>query len=95
MANICEMIIGFLIPHRCENTALGVCKQCGRGFCEEHMEVTTQGLTCLACQQGLEQPVITPQFARSFTEEDFTAFNRMSQSADLDDDRDDMFSDLS
>ena len=95
MAKTCEMIIGFLVPHRCENSALGVCKQCGRGFCEEHVEVTAQGLVCLACQQGLAQPVITPQFARSFTEEDFIAFSRMSRMSDLDDDQDDTFSDLS
>jgi hypothetical protein len=95
MANICEMIIGFLIPHRCENPALGVCTQCSRGFCEEHVEVTAQGLVCMACQQGLEQPVVTPAFARSFTQEDFDSFSRMSAIHDFDDEPEDMFSDLS
>ncbi len=57
MAAQCEMVVGFLVPHRCDNPALGNCRQCGRGFCEEHLEITPQGMICTACRQGLDQPV--------------------------------------
>ncbi len=93
MANQCEMIIGFLVPHRCEHPALGTCTRCGRGFCEEHVSVTGQGLVCMACSQGLEQPVALPITAQSFSADDITAFN--SASAWEQDDQSDMFSDLS
>ncbi|MBN2549802.1 MAG: hypothetical protein JXB15_11625 [Anaerolineales bacterium] len=92
MADSCEMIIGYLVPHRCENPALGRCTKCGRGYCEEHIQVTPQGLVCLACSQGLEQPVALPLTARSFTPEDVAVFSAASR-MDLDDG--DMFSDLS
>lgn len=91
MANTCEMIIGFLVPHRCENPALGHCTKCGRGYCEEHITVTPNGLVCLACQQGLEQPVALPATAQNFTPDDLAVFYTASR---LDDDSD-MFSDLS
>lgn len=88
----CEMIIGFLVPHRCDNPALGNCIKCKRGFCEEHMEITPQGLVCLACQQGLLNPVIMPDFAQNFTQEDMEAF---SEPIIFRDDDTDMFSDMS
>lgn len=92
MADSCEMIIGYLVPHRCENPALGHCTKCGRGYCEEHIQVTAQGLVCLACSQGLDQPIALPLTARSFTSEDIAVFSAASR-MDLDDG--DMFSDLS
>ncbi len=92
MAKQCEMIIGFLVPHRCELTALGQCTKCGRGYCDEHIAVTPSGLICQACSQGLEQPVALPVTARTFTPDDLAAFNAASQ---WDEDEDDMFSDLS
>ena len=87
----CEMIIGFLVPHRCENPALGHCIQCKRGYCEEHVSVTPNGLVCEACSQGLEQPVALPITARSFSPQDLATFNDTSDW----DAADDMFSDLS
>jgi recombinational DNA repair protein (RecF pathway) len=92
MAEQCEMIIGFLVPHRCEHPALGRCARCGRGYCEEHIQVTQEGLVCLACQQGLAQPVALPITARTFTDDDLAAFDTASQ-WDVEDN--DMFSDLS
>lgn len=86
------MIIGFLVPHRCENPALGRCTRCGRGYCEEHISVTPAGLVCLACQQGLDQPVALPATAQTFTPADLAAFHMASR---LDDDDGEMFSDLS
>lgn len=91
MASQCEMIIGFLVPRRCENPALGNCGNCGRGYCEEHIEVTSQGLLCQACSQGLEQPVALPITAQSFSDEDLALFDQVSRF----DSDDDMFSDLS
>jgi hypothetical protein len=48
MAEKCEMIIGYLVPHRCENPSLGACIKCGRGFCDEHTNATKEGRVCLA-----------------------------------------------
>jgi recombinational DNA repair protein (RecF pathway) len=92
MAKKCEMIIGYLVPHQCENPALGACAKCGRGFCDEHTNATKEGRVCLACQQGLEVPVALPIAAATFTATDLALFG----SSTLDDnDNNDMFSDLS
>ncbi len=89
----CEMVIGYLVPHRCENPALGTCAKCGRGFCDEHTNATKEGRICLACQQGLDMPVALPIAASTFTAADLLVFG--SASAWDDDDSGDMFSDLS
>ena len=91
MASQCEMVIGYLIPRRCENPALGACIKCGRGYCEEHISVEAEGLICQACSQGLEQPVVMPFRAQSFDDDDMAVFNRASQW----DNDEDLFSDLS
>jgi hypothetical protein len=87
------MVIGFLVPHRCENPALGTCIKCGRGFCDEHTNQTKDGRMCLACLQGLEMPVALPIAAATFTPADLDTFGRASLWDD--NDNDDMFSDLS
>lgn len=93
MAEQCEMIIGYLVPHRCENPSLGKCIKCGRGFCDEHTDQATEGRMCLACQQGLDQPIALPISAASFTPGDLSTFGRYS---DTDDENSgEMFSDLS
>lgn len=89
----CEMVVGYLVLHRCENPALGTCVKCGRGFCDEHTNATKEGQVCLACQQGLEMPVALPIAASTFTAADLATFG--SASAWDDDDSGDMFSDLS
>jgi len=92
MAEQCEMIVGFLVPHRCDHPALAHCVTCGRGFCDEHVNLTPQGMVCLACRQGLDQPVVLPITAQNFSPADVAAF----QAASLwDDDDSDLFSDLS
>lgn len=48
---------------------------------------------CLACQQGLDQPVTLPIAAAAFSAAELTAFDQASMWDD--DDRADMFSDLS
>jgi recombinational DNA repair protein (RecF pathway) len=85
------MVIGFLVPHRCEHPALGHCTRCGRSFCEEHVQVTPQGLVCVACQQGLAQPVALPITAQTFTQSDIATF----AAASMWDQEGDLFSDLS
>ena len=88
----CEMIIGYLVPHRCEHPALGRCGRCGRGYCEEHVELQPQGgLLCLACKQGLSEPVALPITAQTYNQNDLVAFAALSQW----DDTDDNFADLS
>ena len=96
MAEKCEMIIGYLVPHRCENPALGACVKCGRGFCDEHTNQTKDGRVCLACQQGLEMPVALPIAAALFTPSDLDSFGRASRLNDNDEvDDGGVFSDLS
>jgi len=94
MAEQCEMIIGYLMPHRCDRPALGTCVKCGLGFCEKHLVDSPEGRICLADQQGLDQPIALPLTAATFSQADIDTFNRAST---MDDDAasGDMFSDLS
>jgi recombinational DNA repair protein (RecF pathway) len=94
-AEQCEMIIGYLVPHRCEHPALGRCAKCGRGYCEEHVTVQAAGLLCLACQQGLAQPVALPLTAQTYNAADLATFAALSQWDSADDDPNDTFADLS
>ncbi len=89
----CEMIVGYLVPHRCDNPALGRCSKCGRGYCEEHVELRPDGLMCLACLQGLDQPVALPLTAQTYTPADIALFDTVDTWDN--DDGDDMFADLS
>ena len=91
MAQKCEMIIGYLVPHQCENPALGKCTKCGRGFCDEHTLQAQDGRVCLACQQGLDQPIALPIAAAGFTAADLLMFDTYRDAEDTDN----MFSDLS
>lgn len=96
----CEMIIGFLIPHRCDNVALGRCVQCGRSFCDEHLDITPRGMTCVACQQGLNKPVAIADTAATYDDSDLIIFASSTTWSDDDDrwsldDDDETFSDLS
>jgi hypothetical protein len=54
MAEKCEMIIGYLVPHRCENPSLGACVKCGRGFA---MSIPIKGRVCLV-PWGLDQRLL-------------------------------------
>jgi hypothetical protein len=85
------MVVGFLVPHRCDKPALGKCLRCQRRFCEEHLTVQEAGLVCVACHQGLPQPVVIAGDAGTFDAADRAAFGA-AQGAD---DPSDTFSDLS
>ena len=78
MAEQCAMIVGFLVVHRCPNKALATCIKCGRPFCDEHLAIVKEGLLCLACQQGLEQPVLVDEAVGRFTSADVALFTRAS-----------------
>jgi len=91
----CEMIIGYLVPHRCEHPALGRCTKCGRGYCEEHVTVQASGLLCLACQQGLTEPIALPITAQTYNAADLATFAALSQWESSEDDFGDTFADLS
>ncbi len=91
MAEQCAMIVGYLVPHRCPNRALATCIQCGRKFCDEHVSIVQSGLICLACQQGMEQPVLVPQIAQDYTDDDLALFRTVG----ADDSPEDMFADFS
>lgn len=87
----CEMIVGFLTPHRCPHVGMTTCAKCGRLFCDEHVGLTPGGLICLACQRGLAQPVAVPEVARTFDASDMVYFSSVGSF----DDEDDAFADLS
>lgn len=82
----CEMVIGFLVPHRCPNAATGQCIQCGRQFCDEHLEVTEHGLMCQACREGRDEPVASGSWDDDYSDSDYHVFEA---------DDDEVFVDLS
>ncbi len=55
MAKQCEMVIGFLIPRRCDQRARSTCIRCGKQICDEHAVVSPEGILCEACDEGVEQ----------------------------------------
>ncbi len=91
MAEQCAMIVGYLVPHRCPNSALATCIKCGRRFCDEHVSISQGGLLCQACQEGVDQPVAVSQVAQEYTPEEIAAFS----SAGAADSGDEAFADLS
>jgi hypothetical protein len=52
MAKQCELIIGYLLPRRCEEKAIDACSKCGRATCDLHMRVGDSGLLCRDCYEG-------------------------------------------
>jgi hypothetical protein len=64
----CEMIIGYLVPHRCEHPLVD----------------SSSGKICLADQQGLDQPIALPLTAATFSQRDIEVFNRASMYDDDD-----------
>jgi len=55
MAKQCEMMIGFLIPRRCDRRGRSTCIRCGKRVCDEHAVVSPEGILCEACDEGVEQ----------------------------------------
>jgi recombinational DNA repair protein (RecF pathway) len=75
MPEQCAMVVGYLVPHRCPNKSLATCVKCGRKFCDEHVSIVKDGLMCLACQQGLAQPVLVPRVTQDYTADDIALFS--------------------
>ncbi len=92
MAEQCAMIVGYLVPHRCPNDALATCVKCGRRFCDDHVSISQGGLLCLACQQGMDQPVAVSRVAQDYTAQDIALFSTVGA---LGSDAEDTFADLS
>jgi hypothetical protein len=88
----CTMIVGFLVPHRCEETAIGACAKCARRYCQDHLVLGQAGLLCSACSEGRALPVALSG-AGALDAGDHAAFSA-AQAADADDDGA-AFSDLS
>ena len=86
------MIIGFLVPHRCEEGALGGCVKCARSYCQEHLSLGAAGLLCSACAEGRAQPVLSAT-STALDDSDVAAF-ALAEAADRGDDQA-AFSDLS
>ena len=95
MAEQCSMVVGYLVPHRCANSALATCVKCGRKFCDEHVSIQPGGLLCLACQQGVSQPVAVSAVARDYTAADIALFSTVGAFDADGDGGDDTFADLS
>lgn len=53
----CQLFVGLLLPHPCENAAVGVCAQCSRLACEAHLQAAATGLQCTACASGSRAPL--------------------------------------
>ena len=51
MAKQCELIIGYLLPRRCEEKSIAACHKCKRMVCEPHTRMGDQGLLCRDCHE--------------------------------------------
>jgi hypothetical protein len=51
MAKQCELIIGYLLPRRCEEKGVAACQKCERTVCELHTRMADQGLLCRDCHE--------------------------------------------
>jgi hypothetical protein len=92
MARQCELIVGFLIPHRCEGKARSVCTRCGKAVCDEHATIADSGIICVACHEEIEQPPLPAVTAAlpgaMYDGEDYALFS-------VGEDREDFFADMS
>jgi hypothetical protein len=61
MAKQCELIIGYLLPRRCEEKVTATCLKCGRGTCELHTRIGDTGLLCRDCYEE-HQPLAAEEF---------------------------------
>jgi recombinational DNA repair protein (RecF pathway) len=94
MADRCAMIIGFLVPHRCEEGAIAACAKCARRYCQEHVSLSAAGLLCSACAAGRAQPVLAAAAAGAVLgAADLAAFSQ-AEASDRSDEQE-AFSDLS
>jgi hypothetical protein len=55
MSRQCELMIGYLIPRRCDRRARSTCIRCGKHICDVHASISPQGILCEACHEGVKQ----------------------------------------
>ncbi len=101
----CGLFVGVLLPHPCDNAAVGPCSQCGRQACEAHLELTGAGLVCRACAHGSSAPLALAGAALAaaaagalplFLPADLAAFESADgEQEDEDERRQGLFADLS
>jgi hypothetical protein len=61
MAKQCELIIGYLLPRRCEEKGITTCQKCKRTVCELHTRLGDDSLLCRDCfEEGQPRTVEEP-----------------------------------
>jgi hypothetical protein len=68
------MIVGFLVPHRCDGIGLAPCAKCARPYCQDHLALGPAGLLCTACAEGRAQPVLLASAVGALGAADLAAF---------------------
>lgn len=100
----CGLFVGVLLPHACDNAAVGTCGQCQRAACEAHLELGPTGLVCRACAQGSSAPfalagaALTAAAAGAlplFLPADLAAFENSDEDETEEERRQGLFADLS
>lgn len=92
MSQQCDMMIGYLIPRRCDQRARSTCIRCGKHICDEHAVVSPEGILCEACHEGVEQladAVATPGWVSAlpdYRDDDFALFDDSSSASSVFDD---------
>ena len=83
VAKKCELIVGYLIPHRCGRKAVAVCVKCGRGVCEMHAHTGDAGVLCRDCYEGQQAQVGSPVggavYGPAYTVQDYGLFDQESE----------------
>ncbi len=51
MAKQCGLVIGYLLPRRCEEKAADQCLKCKRDVCQHHTRIGDTGLLCRDCYE--------------------------------------------
>lgn len=81
MPKQCEMIIGYLLPRRCEEKAVVKCSKCGRMVCDLHTRIGDEGVLCRDCFEHIpprtlkDKPELPEAVRRViYTREDFGVF---------------------
>jgi hypothetical protein len=103
MAKQCELIIGYLLPRRCEEKGVTTCQKCRRTVCELHTRMADQGLLCRDChEEGKPRaaapvaPLPEPVHDVIYRRGDFSSLRSVDDDFDLfDADEGDTFSTLS
>ena len=78
MAKQCDLVIGYLLPRRCEAKAVASCTKCGRSACERHTQMGDTGLLCRDCFEERQprsladiEPLAEPVERRIYRREGF------------------------